>query len=294
MKYDTASAFLMALKSHLHTQAQELGVSTQRLQKEAVFERLMARLLIVAPGRWVLKGGVALDFRYIPEARATRDLDLAWLGTEEEATNDLIAVQSVDLGDHFTFAIERKELAEWTGTRSASYHVDVEIAGHHYTSVVVDVGFDDAVGTTPEVVRAPDFLGFAGIEPIAIPTLPLQYHIAEKVHAYTRRYTSGPSSRPKDLVDLLVISFHEGIDARPLREALHQTFGIRDTHPLPANLPAPPGDWSAPYGRLAHEVHIPMGLREGHERVAAFLDPLLAGTLPDIARWDPKAQEWIA
>src|SRR5437660_549497 len=129
MKYETASAFLRALKDHTRHQARELGVSPQRLQKEIVFERLMARLLVVAPGRWVLKGGVALDFRYLPRARATKDLDLAWLGTDDEATKDLTAIQSIDLSDHFTFGIERKELPEWTGTRSASYRIDVEIGG---------------------------------------------------------------------------------------------------------------------------------------------------------------------
>jgi predicted nucleotidyltransferase component of viral defense system len=284
----------MALKSHLRRQAQALGVSPQRLQKDIVFERLMARLLVVAPNRWVLKGGVALDFRYLPEARATKDLDLAWLSSEEEATRDLMAAQSVDLGDYFTFAIRRQELTEWTAARSASYQVDVEIAAHHYTSVAVDVGFGDPVGATVEIVRPPDLLGFAGIDPLALPTLPLRYHVAEKVHAYTRRYVSGPSSRPKDLIDLVIISSHESIDAGSLREAVQQTFAIRNTHPLPSSLPEPPEDWAVSYSRLAGEVRVPASLREGYSCAQRFLNPILADTLPDSASWDPHTKGWVA
>ncbi len=292
MKYETASAFLMALKDHTRARAQELGVSPQRLQKEIVFERLMARLLVVAPGRWVLKGGVALDFRYLPNARATRDLDLAWLGTKEEATKDLIAIQSLDLGDHFAFAVERKELPEWTGTRSASYRIEVEIGGHRYTSVAVDVGSGDSVGKTPDVCSAPAFLRFAEIDPTAIPTLPLPHHVTEKVHAYTRRYVSGPSSRPKDRIDLVVISSHERIEAGSLQDALHQTFAIRDTLPLPGSLPEPPRDWTAPYSRVARDIGIPTSLEEGYERASNFLNPVLGSASSREASWDPKIQAW--
>jgi len=34
-----------------------------RLRKRIVFERLLARLVVHAPGEWVLKGGFALELR---------------------------------------------------------------------------------------------------------------------------------------------------------------------------------------------------------------------------------------
>ena len=55
-------------------------MSLARLRKEVAFDRLLARLLVVAPGRWVLKGGLALDFRFGERARTTRDIDLAIAG----------------------------------------------------------------------------------------------------------------------------------------------------------------------------------------------------------------------
>ena len=53
----------------------ERGISLTRLRKEVVFDRLLARLLRVAPHRWLLKGALALDFRLEERARTTMDLD---------------------------------------------------------------------------------------------------------------------------------------------------------------------------------------------------------------------------
>jgi hypothetical protein len=72
--------------------------------------------------------------------------------------------------------------------------------------------------------------------------LPLPQHIAEKVHAYTRKYgASGcESTRPKDLVDILLIAGSEQLAAVSMREALEATFEQRDQQSLPSRLPAPP------------------------------------------------------
>jgi hypothetical protein len=51
--------------------------------------------------------------------------------------------------------------------------------------------------------------------------VPLARHIAEKVHAYTRTYGGAqqPSTRPKDLIDILLIAGVGPIAAADLREA---------------------------------------------------------------------------
>jgi len=70
---------------------------------------------------------------------------------------------------------------------------------------------------------------FAGIEPLELPAIPLAQHLAEKVHAYTRSYgTAGrPSTRPKDLIDILLIADSQALEAAALREALEHTFETR-------------------------------------------------------------------
>ena len=41
-----------------------------------LFERIVARLVAMEPGKWVVKGGMALEVRLSDEARLTKDLDL--------------------------------------------------------------------------------------------------------------------------------------------------------------------------------------------------------------------------
>jgi hypothetical protein len=57
--------------------------------------------------------------------------------------------------------------------------------GRRFEDVVIDIGFDDLIEHSPEIVRGPALLDFAGIEPIEIPVVSLEQHVAEKVHAYT-------------------------------------------------------------------------------------------------------------
>lgn len=77
MKYATAGAFRAALEQRLITLANQTGVPLVRLRKLVVFDRLMARLSVVASSGWVLKGAVALNFRAGSRFRTTKDLDLA-------------------------------------------------------------------------------------------------------------------------------------------------------------------------------------------------------------------------
>lgn len=67
MKYATPGAFRTALEQRLLTAAREAGLPVVRLRKLVVFDRLLARLLIAAPDRWLLKGALALDLRLGPE-----------------------------------------------------------------------------------------------------------------------------------------------------------------------------------------------------------------------------------
>jgi len=107
VKYASAAAFRRALETRLLALSRDGSLSLVRLRKSVAFDRLLARLFAVAPDRWVLKGGLALDYRLGAKARTTMDIDLAGPGGEDAATADLLATGELDLGDHFSFAIER-------------------------------------------------------------------------------------------------------------------------------------------------------------------------------------------
>src|SRR5438093_1901113 len=101
-----------------------------------VFERLLARLLAVAPHRWVLKGGLALDYRLGARARTTKDMDLGRYDDEAAATADLRAAQSADLGDFFVFQIERtSHLDAALEGAAVRYRVRAEVAGRPFETL---------------------------------------------------------------------------------------------------------------------------------------------------------------
>jgi hypothetical protein len=76
VKYRSGAAFRQALEQRLLTRSRDRGISLVRLRKAVVFDRLLVRLAIVAPSRWVLKGALALDFRLGERTRTTKDMDL--------------------------------------------------------------------------------------------------------------------------------------------------------------------------------------------------------------------------
>lgn len=294
MRYASASAFRTALEARLLEHSRQTGLTLVRLRKSVVFARLLARLLAVAPDRWVLKGGLALDYRFGSGVRTTKDMDFAQLDGEEAATENLNAAQTLDLGDFFTYEIERSaQIDDMEGGQAVRFHARCLLAGRVFDEVLVDVGFDLPPGWEPDVTRGPSLLGFADIDAVDTPTLPLELQVAEKVHAYTRSYGRAgmPSSRVKDLIDLVLISKEATLDAGTLGRALRDTFGLRGQHPMPDRLLDPPKAWITSYARLATEVGLAPDLSDGFGAASALLDPVLSG-LVTVGGWDPAPGIW--
>lgn len=294
MRYATPTAFRQALDRHLAQIARAQGIPLVRVRKAVAFDRFLARLLAIAPDRWYLKGGFALECRLGVRARTTLDIDLGGGASEAEATADLLAAQQVDLGDFFSFEIVRTAALDGLDDGIATrFHARAMLAGRLFEEIRIDIGAGDAHADAVDAVPGPTHLAFAAIPPLIIPTIALPQHIAEKVHASTRPYAGGASSRTKDLVDLIIMQASAEIAAGPVRAALARTFAQRGTHPLPGAFPPPPPDWAIPYRRLAAEVRIITDLAAAHARAAAFLDPILDGRAPDRARWDAGRGVWL-
>ena len=277
MRYESPAPFRQALEQRLATRAKATSASLVRLRKTVVFDRLLARLAVAAPGRWVLKGGLALDLRFRDRSRTTKDMDLVRHDDEEAAVADLIEAARSDLGDYFAFSLEGRTRVREGDGGGVRCRVRAELASRLFENVVVDMGFSDPLGWDPHLIRGSDLLAFAGIEPVEVPVIPLEQQVAEKVHAYTRSYRGQPSSRARDLVDLVLIGRFAALDGNRLRAALRGTFEGRRQHALPGSLPLPPASWSAAYRKLATEVGLAPELITGHRDAAALLDPVLGG-----------------
>lgn len=72
-RYDSPDAFRQALQARLRSVAAERDLSVQDVQIKFLIERLLARQFHFDDPPWVLKGGFAMELRYRPHARTTKD-----------------------------------------------------------------------------------------------------------------------------------------------------------------------------------------------------------------------------
>lgn len=173
------------------------------------------------------------------------------------------------------------------------FHVKAELASRTFEHFSVDIGLTDPVSWTPDAITTSDFLSFAEIDRVEVPAVPLPQHLAEKVHAYTRLYGEAQqaSTRPKDLIDILLIASAEPIDAAGLRESLERTFERRARQALPDTLPPPPPGWEQPFGRLAADVGLEADLETAFSQAVDFLAPVLGGLTS--GQWNPATKQWV-
>jgi hypothetical protein len=295
-KYDTPRAFDIALHARLRKIAQRHGMDLVRARREIAYDRFLARLQAAAPGEWLLKGGVALDLRFPPgAARRTGDVDLETTSARNlDGARDLIVkAAAADLEDFFTFNVSREPTgAIQEGVPAYRFTLEASMNGRVFESFTCDVGIADQNIGMPERVKGRSLLDFAGIESPEVLAVPLNRHIAEKLHAYVQTHNGGPSSRAKDLVDLaLLTSFRDVAAARELREALDHVFAGRATQ-LPQRLPEPPALWKQSYPVLANGIAVPQTAEEAHALAAALLDPVLAGGVDAGHSWNAARQRW--
>lgn len=294
MSYQTPAAFRAALETRLNNAASAGGRPVGRARKLVAFSRLLARLEHHASGQWVLKGGFALELRLADHARATRDIDLDWVTSLAEATETMIDAAGLDLNDYFEFQVEQiGEVHDGVG-RGVRFRADALVAGRLFEQLAIDLGFVHDLPAEPDQLDVPNLLEFADIPATRVPAVPLEQHLAEKFHAYTRSYGDGHgSSRPKDLIDMVLISELAAFDATRLRETIVRIFAERVTHPVPTELPSPPTDWARRYRTLANEVHIEPEPSVGHAQVSQLLNPVV-GDESFIGLWAPTTQSWEA
>lgn len=291
MTHGDARAFRMALEERLRRQARAT-VPLDRLRKEAAAQRLLARLVAVAPERsWVLKGGLALVARMGDRARATRDADATWRAGADALEATLEDVVDLDAGDWFRFDIGRARSLKAEGDEGGlRFPVVSRLDGRMFESLSLDVNLMADDPRPAEVITLPNVFEFAGFEPVVVPIVPPAQHLAEKLHAYTRRFESEVNSRAKDLYDMLVIA-----DTLPLpttgelAATCRQTFEMRHTA-WPPELAGPPEEWVGAWGGFVETYGIGWrALDDAFEALRAFWSPVFE---EGVRHWDPGRWSW--
>jgi hypothetical protein len=262
MAYATPAALRAALEARLATGGEVTLPGLERLRRRAVFERLLVRLEHAMPGRWVLKGGMALEVRLGDRARTTRDLDLAVRQAGEDAgtvRDQLIEALAEDPeGDGFEFRVGQARALDpdEAGRAGWRFAVDARLDGRTFANVRLDVVARTEEISATDRITLHSMLAFAGFPDHQIEAVDPAQHFAEKLHALTRPHGDRANSRVKDLPDLLLL-VDQGLEpSAALLATVRHVFVVRSTHDLPVELPDPPSDWTGRYATLAAELDL--------------------------------------
>lgn len=255
--YETASAFRQAIETRLNQQAREDRIDVNRLRRGFVFERILARLEAGEPGSWVVKGGMALEWRLGNRARGTLDLDLVLRGdpiSGDELRAKLIELLAGDLEeDRFLFEVGPPERLE-VGFRFA---VRANLAGREFASVRVDVAARGAELLATERLQLPRAVrSFDRLSPPQVEVAATSQHFAEKLHALTRDHGEQPNTRVRDLIDLILLIELELVRSRDVPAVVRHVFENCATHAVPEEIPDPPAGWGPAYSQMATEMSL--------------------------------------
>jgi hypothetical protein len=290
--YASPAAFRRALTGRLSELARKGKWTLQQLQRQMAYDRLLERLYLVDDG-WIVKGATALIARDLG-TRATIDVDVYRALAAEVAEADLRAAVGRDIGDWFRFEIGptramgegqsgvRLPVAAYVGaTPWAQFHVDL-------------VGADLRMTGEPEPVPPLARVVMPNIEQHGYRAYPLPDHLADKVVATFQRYGPRqlPSTRYKDLVDLVGIVTGASLDAEAALRALTSETQRRRVQLPPAFDVPDRGIWEPGYSAEARRTALPVAatLNEALAIVSPCLDPLLNHSAS--GRWEPSERQW--
>ncbi|WP_405968920.1 nucleotidyl transferase AbiEii/AbiGii toxin family protein (plasmid) [Streptomyces sp. NBC_00015] len=302
--YTSPTAFYGALKHKAQLLARSEGLPVADVLSSYFFSRLVARVFHAQPDAWIVKGGHALLMRYAAAARLSQDIDIqsSTGGGIGEAVTDLLKAAAYDLDDYLSFTPARTSMHE-NGAAGAKQVFRVHMGTHEVGVVKVDVVTGHAPSAAPDVRRVTPLIDLAW--PADWPEAklyPIVNHLADKVCAMYERHKGSPSSRYRDLADILLISQREPVDGRYAQLALRTEARRRRLTATPGvdlELPQvfqPPGPaWPDRYPAAALQVPGLNGCATWNEAAAAaeaFLTPLLSPGPP--GDWSAINASWQA
>jgi hypothetical protein len=290
--YASPLAFRRALTDRLKILAATSRWSLPHLQRQIAYDRFLERLYVM-DDEWIVKGATSLLARDIG-VRGTRDVDVYRGAAREVAERALRDSASRDIGDWFRLELGATQ-PTGDGARGVRIPVTAYIGIAPWAQFHVDlVGSDLRMTGQPDDVPPLAPLAMPGIEQRGYRAYPLVDHVADKVAATYQRYgaQAKPSTRYRDLVDIVAIVIGAEVAARPQMVALDSEFTRRRIM-LPTRFGIPDRSlWAPGYAAAAADSLLPTArtLDEALAVVRPFLGPLLDGTAS--GTWDRRLGEW--
>jgi hypothetical protein len=295
MRYKSPTAFEQAVKAAARKSGRDVGKAIAAFWRD----RLLCRVFSTPEPEFVLKGGQGMLAK-IPDARETRDIDLLGTTTDlDQALDELKSLAARDLGDFVEFRFEGARPTDTSQDYRTGYTATfgVWLGG---TAKRGTVSVDLVVDTVPpedyDLIESVSSLHIEGLEthPYAV-TKPAS-RVAEKVGATMQGYDGRPSSRVKDLADLVKTMLTEDVDADALARNLRSEAAVRKIGTISEF--KVPDAWRTTmalnYRKIARESKLPERYEDvaaAEEAVAAWLQPVIDGKMVD-ATWAASKQTW--
>ena len=296
--YSTAQGVEDAIKqmARAATAADPTLTTGQRIRLEH-FNRFLCRVFSEGPDSdWILKGGTGMLAR-VPSPRATLDIALSRARSGlDQAVNDLRRLAASDLGDHFRFvyAGHRTILGGDQQPYNDGYRVEFEtyIGVQKKGRIGVDLSIDAGLTAEPTVMAPAGALHLPRLVGFDYRLYPVVDQVADKVCATMHRYGGRPSSREKDLVDLVVLAVTHDMNGTALTRAI--TTEVRRRRMDAFDEFVVPTEWGAAYEKSARRVPYCVGIgaiASASDLASAFIDPVLQGAATDL-RWSHEERAW--
>lgn len=297
-----AAQLRMQLAQKLRDEAKRRQVSVDYVRKQYVFALFYRRIFGTAGDEWILLGGNALLAR-TGGGRFTQDIDLAraerW-SEIGELKDELQALVAQPTGDPFRFQIGTPQEHDRTdpygyGGRTVEVKVVVTLGGIEFETFKIDITQRRHVNEPIERIQVPPIIDHPTLKGLPrVPIVPIENQLADKICALYETHANGPSTRYRDLADIVRIVQDLPIQAARLATMLEHESRRRGMA-LPTQMVSPGDEWAKAYPIQAQEfAEFPIQfhpLDASLQAAAPCLDEVLAGNRRE-GEWDPSAQAW--
>lgn len=298
MAYESEAAFRSALTARISRAARTSRWTRDEIATAFALQVFLGRLFREpdTADQWLLTGGTALQYRAPDYARPTADADLAAQLEFDElsaALHRAAAAQPNEYG-RFTLTLTRTDTA---GMHKGS--LTYILSDKRVATAKLDIATQRHYLYAPEHVTPGPIVELDGLA--AMPSIPLNSAadaLADKVAAMYEmhgRDATSPSTRPHDLVDVVILAHTERLSSDEVRTAIEGQEQRRAiTIPRPLTLPNPV--WRTTYPDRAEHTGLPaeyFNVEAALRLAGRVVDPILAGEIAG-QTWNPAELRWGA
>lgn len=294
--YDGPRAIEQAVKARIKRLCiQNQDVDPTQAFKVWIFHRFLARVYLQEGAGWILKGGTANLVR-VRGSRMTRDIDLQVRETKlEDAIDELVEIAALEVGDYLSFSYEGKTpiLGDkvQVGVRGFRLTFAVRLGQKKLQPLLVDLTADDDSVLDVVELRSDSLIELPGIPQPKFWVVTLESQIAEKCAALIQTFDGAPSSRGKDLFDVVIAVSQFSLERRKFSKVFDATI-VRRGIDVPERLIAYQ-KLRQPYDAIATKVRGKNALLDFERAVEVFnLFVFPQVEVPQSATWNPQTLNW--